>query len=471
MNNTGSNQNKQELNIFLFLFLGFVILQHLGKILRNLMLLFQPQSDFFVIDKNIVLYSIILSVAMIIVAIGTMSKKKWGVIGFFCIQIANLIGIQSLSTESQNISYNFGVACIPCILFALLLLLRSNGKSAWKIIFEHTESKPRKNYLFFLPNLHWFKKRNEVNLDKDFNVKEDTIIKDSSSMENMTTDQESKTATSNVKKKRFLKVLMIALLAFLAVSVCAGSYIIYRHYTSNEYLMNKANETFKKGEIKKALEMYEELANKKDYIPAKSRLGYLYIINDSVSLDVKKGLKYLEEASTTDSISLYYLLKIYQGSTFKGKNIRNMDKAKSYAEIAIRENTLLKYAYLFLGNYSLEQEDYASAYYYWEKSSKYKYAKAFRNLGLMYYNGWGCRADLNKAYRYFEKTLKLDSRNEVALYFMGLFYLNGEVVKQDKLKARDYFKQAADLGDENAIEEYSKLQLEYPLSDFSIDDP
>lgn len=148
-----------------------------------------------------------------------------------------------------------------------------------------------------------------------------------------------------------------------------------------------------------------------------------------------------------------------------------MDKAKSYAEIAIRENTLLKYAYLFLGNYSLEQEDYASAYYYWEKSSKYKYAKAFRNLGLMYYNGWGCRADLNKAYRYFEKTLKLDSRNEVALYFMGLFYLNGEVVKQDKLKARDYFKQAADLGDENAIEEYSKLQLEYPLSDFSIDDP
>lgn len=76
MNNTGSNQNKQELNIFLFLFLGFVILQHLGKILRNLMLLFQPQSDFLVIDKNIVLYSIILSVAMIIVVIGTMSKKS-----------------------------------------------------------------------------------------------------------------------------------------------------------------------------------------------------------------------------------------------------------------------------------------------------------------------------------------------------------------------------------------------------------
>lgn len=54
---------------------------------------------------------------------------------------------------------------------------------------------------------------------------------------------------------------------------------------------------------------------------------------------------------------------------------------------------------------------------------------------------------------------------------MGLFYLNGDVVKQDKLKARDYFKQAADLGHKDAEEEYSKIQLDYPLSDFSLDDP
>lgn len=471
MNNTPNNQNKKELNAFLYLFLVFVILQHLVKIFKNLILLFQPQSDFFIIDKYIVLYSIVLSIALIIVVIGTMSKKKWGVIGFFCLQIANLIGIQKLSTERQDLGFNFVVTCFLCVLFALLLLLRSNGKSAWNVIFAHTKSKHRKNYLFFLQNLHWFKKRNEVNLDKDFNVKEDTIIKDSSSMENMTTDQESKSATSNVKKKRSLKVLMIALLAFLAVSVCAGSYIIYRHYTSNEYLMNKANETFKKGEIKKALEMYEELADKKDYIPAKSRLGYLYIINDSVSLDVKKGIKYLEESSVSDSTSLHYLLCIYLGTTFKGREIRNMEKAKYYAEIAIKRDILLGESYFALGNYYADKEDFASAYYNWEKSSKYKETKAFDNLGWMTYNGSGCKVDMNKSYRYFQKALKLDSKDDYALYYMGLFYLNGEVVKQDKLKARDYFKQAADLGNKDAEAEYSKIQLDYPISDFSLDDP
>lgn len=470
MNNTNNNQNKQELNIFLFLFLGFVILQHLGKILKNLMLLFQPQSDFFTIDKNIVLYSIVLSVAMIVVVIGTLSRKKWGVIGFFCIQIANLIGIQALSVEQQDLGFHFVVTCVLCLLFALLLLLRSNGKSAWKIIFENTVSKPRKNYLFGLRNLHWSKKIDVKSLDKESNVK-DSITNRDSFIENFTTDQESQSAISNVKRKHSFKVLLIALLAVVVSSICIGSYFLYRHYTSNEYLMNKANETFKKGEIKKALVMYEELADKKDYVPAKSRLGCLYIINDSVPLDVKKGVKYLEESSVSDTISLRYLLGIYLGSTLKGKEIKNNEKAKYYAEIALKRGVLLGEAYLALGNYYADKEDFASAYYNWEKSSKYKIASAFDNLGLMTYNGYGCKVDMNKSYRYFQKSLKLNSKDDYALYYTGLFYLNGEVVKQDKLKARDYFKKAADLGNKNAIEEYSKLQLEYPLSDFSIDDP
>lgn len=148
MSKINNNNNKRDLNNFLILFLIFAILQHLGKIAKNFFLLSQPQNSYFIIDKNIVLYSIIISISVIIVIIGTMCKKKWGVIGFFCIQIANLIGIQALSAEQQNFGLNYVVTCILCILFGLLLLLRSNGKSAWKVIFENTESKPRKNYLF-----------------------------------------------------------------------------------------------------------------------------------------------------------------------------------------------------------------------------------------------------------------------------------------------------------------------------------
>lgn len=469
MSKINNNNNKRDLNNFLILFLIFAILQHLGKIAKNFFLLSQPQNSYFIIDKNIVLYSIIISISVIIVIIGTMCKKKWGVIGFFCIQIANLIGIQALSAEQQNFGLNYVVTCILCILFGLLLLLRSNGKSAWKVIFENTESKPRKNYLFLLRNLHWFKKKAIANHDKECNVKEFVTIKESS-VKNSKTIKDKKRTISNVKRRHFSKVLKIVLIAIVTVSICTYSYFLYRHYTSNEYLMNKANVTFKKGEIKKALEMYEEIADKKEYVPAKARLGYLYIINDSVPLDATKGVKYLQEASITDSASMRNLLCIYSGHVYKRKDYKNLEKAKYYAEIAIRGNRLLGEAYLILGNYFAEKEDYASAYFNWEKSSNYKFAPAFRNLGIMFYNGMGCRANLNKAYRYFNKALKLDHKDKVVLYFMGLFHLNGEVVKQDKLKARDFFKQAADLGDEDAMEEYSKLQLEYPLSDFSIDD-
>lgn len=470
MSKNNDNKTKGDLNNFLILFLVFVILQHLGKIVKNLFLLSAPQSSYFIIDKNIVLYSIILSIAVIIVIIGTMCKKKWGVIGFFCIQIANLIGIQALSAVQQDLGLDFVATCVLCLLFALLLLLRSNGKSAWKVIFESTESKPRKNYLFWLRNLHLFKKKGMINHAREI-AKESVNIKDATSVENLKADQEGKCTISNVKRKHSFKFLVIVLLAIIAVSICVGSYFLYRHYTSNEYLMNKANEKFKKGEIKNALEMYEELADKKDYMPAKARLGYLYIINDSVPLDVKKGIKYLEESSVSDSISLDYLLDFYLGNTFKRRGIRNMEKVKYYAEIAIKRDILLGASYFALGNYYADKENFAAAYYNWEKSSKYKVTGAFDNLGWMTYNGIGCKVDMNKSYRFFQKTLKLDPRDGYALYYMGLFYLNGDVVKQDKLKARDYFKQAADLGHKDAEEEYSKIQLDYPLSDFSLDDP
>ena len=465
MNKTTNNQEKKELNIFLFLFLGFIILQHLGKIILNLMNLLQPQNEYFFIDKNVYLYSIVLSIAMIVVIIGTMGKKKWGVIGFFCLQIANLIGIQALSEEHQDLSFQFLVTCVICAIFALLLCLRSKGESAWKIIFEQKESMPRKNYLFALRNVHWFKKENkEMKSSNEDSKAKENISSDASltSEEKVTNPSDESKASDKRNKKHFMKVLLIAFSAIVIVSASIGSYFLYKHYTDNEYLMNKANETFKNGDINKALEMYEELADKKDFVPAKSRLGYLYLENDSVPLDFKKGLPYLESVAINDSDALNNLMSIYLGRKCKGQDFTNLDKAKYYAELALNKGIILADAYFVLGNVASEKNDNATAFYYWEKSSQYNKQEALDNLGWMTYNGNGCKIDYAKAYGYFKKALEINSEDEYAMYYLGLFYLYGDVVKQDKYEARSLFKRAADLGNEDAAKEYSKLQMSLP---------
>lgn len=465
MNKTTNNQEKKELNIFLFLFLGFIILQHLGKIILNLMNLLQPQSEYFFIDKNIYLYSIVLSIAMIVVIIGTMGKKKWGVIGFFCLQLANLIGIQALSEGHQDLSFQFLVTCIICALFALLLCLRSKGESAWKIIFEQKESKPRKNYLFALRNAHWFKKENkEMESSNEDHKAKENITSDSSlsSEDKVATLSDESKASDKRNKKHFMKVFLIVFSVIVIASIGVGSYFLYKHYTDNEYLMNKANETFKNGEIKKALEMYEELADKKDYIPAKSRLGNLYLENDSVPLDFEKGMAYLESIAINDTVALNDVMAIYLGRKCKGQDFTNIDKAKYYAELALNKGVILADAYFVLGNVASDKNDNATAYYYWEKSSQYNKREALDNLGWMTYNGNGCKIDYAKAYGYFKKALEINSEDSYAMYYLGLFYLYGDVVKQDKYEARRLFKRAADLGDEDAAKEYSKLQMSLP---------
>lgn len=465
MNKTTNNQEKKELNIFLFLFLGFIILQHLGKIILNLMNLLQPQSEYFFIDKNVYLYSIVLSIAMIVVIIGTMGKKKWGVIGFFCIQLANLIGIQALSEGHQDLSYQFLVTCALCAIFALLLCLRNKGESAWKVIFEQTESKPRKNYLFALRDIHWFNKEHK---GKDYRKEDSTIKENTTSDTSLTSEDKVETPSNEPKtnekrnKKQFIKVLLIVVSVVVIASVGVGSYFLYKHYTDNEYLMNKANDTFKNGEINKALDMYEELADKKDYVPAKSRLGNLYLENDSVPLDFKKGLAYLESVAINDSDALNNLMSIYLGRKCKGQDFTNLDKAKYYAELALNKGLILADAYFVLGNVASEKNDNATAFYYWEKSSKYNKQEALDNLGWMTYNGNGCKIDYAKAYGYFKKALEINSEDSYAMYYLGLFYLYGDVVKQDKYEARNLFKRAADLGNEDAAKEYSKLQMSLP---------
>lgn len=353
-------------------------------------------------------------------------QKEVGSDWIFCLQIANVIGIQVLSTEDQDLGSNILVTSIICIVFALFLLLRSNGRSAWKVIFDNSENKKRDkasiiskiilklktNRVTKLPYKEVYDKE-EYTLGESSSSKQDVseeTFSTSCPQENVADRSEKKDAKVGNKSKQSLKVVLTIISFMFVASISIGFYILYRHYTNNEYLMNNANETFTKGDIKNALEIYEELASKKDYVPAKTRLGYLYLVNDSVPLDTANGLKYLKEASVTDSTAMQYLIKVYMGAPCKGEKLTNIEKSKYYAEIAIKKGFLMGFAYFCLGNYFSEKGDLASAYYNWEKSSEYKCAEAFDNLGWMFYNGNGCDVDLNKSYRYFQRALEINPK-------------------------------------------------------------
>ena len=142
MNAETGNQNKQSLNVWIYLLLGFAIFSNIGKLFLHFAILQMCNNEIFQMyyDRNVVIFSIIASIALITFLLGTIFKQKWGVIGVFCIQFVNLIGIQVLSKSQQVGSSDFLVTCIICVLFALLLMLRSNGRSGWDVIFEDSES-------------------------------------------------------------------------------------------------------------------------------------------------------------------------------------------------------------------------------------------------------------------------------------------------------------------------------------------
>ena len=142
MNKETDKQNKRSLNGFIYFFLAIAIFTNIGNVIKYMAVLPMCQSEMFsaYYNEKAVIFLIITSILLIVFLIGTLCKQKWGVIGVFCIQIANLIGTQVLSKSQQGDSSIFMATCIMCLLFALLLMLRSNGRSGWDVIFEESES-------------------------------------------------------------------------------------------------------------------------------------------------------------------------------------------------------------------------------------------------------------------------------------------------------------------------------------------
>lgn len=106
--------------------------------------------------------------------------------------------------------------------------------------------------------------------------------------------------------------------------------------------------------------------------------------------------------------------------------------------------------------------DYTQANAIYKRSCNQGFMSSCYNLAMLYVNGLGVKANIQKANRiFFEACI---NNEEQSCYNLAISYKDGIGVKADRLKARDFFKKACDLGMELGCKEYKIINA----ADFSI---
>lgn len=135
--NFGKKERKKdggELNVFIYIGCVFCITSNVLSLLYiGYIYLIPPPYRFIFNDIDIKLF-VVYSIALIIALIAVMNKKKWGVVGFFVVQILSMISGLVCGYAIETII----PAITACGFFTILLTLKKNGRSAWKTIFCNT---------------------------------------------------------------------------------------------------------------------------------------------------------------------------------------------------------------------------------------------------------------------------------------------------------------------------------------------
>lgn len=268
-------------------------------------------------------------------------------------------------------------------------------------------------------------------------------------------------------KKKSHKRLIIWISALAIVAGCvAVAFVLYLDSQKPEVRMKNADELFKQAQINKAMKIYTSLAEE-DYIPAKARLGELYLINDSVEFDSVLGMKYLRETAFCDTSSLQLLIKVYAGLKCKGNHLlKDYENAQYYANYAIDRKVCLGCAYNALGHICMSKAEekegddsfYNKSFFYFQKSCEFGYVPSILNIAYCYTLGLGCQQDVKLALEYINTAIAKDPQIGYSYYLKGGIYYDGfGGIQRDKLLGRDLIKKAADMGDENAIEKYAEI--------------
>ena len=126
---------------------------------------------------------------------------------------------------------------------------------------------------------------------------------------------------------------------------------------------------------------------------------------------------------------------------FSGKIPAKGTDAYGYYEKAITGDAS---AQASLGYEYYEQNDYASAVYWYRKAAEQGYAKAQFNLGICYETGSGVTKDITEAVKWYRKAA--EQGLDRAQYNLGYCYYNGNGVTQDYAEAVKWWRKAAEQG-------------------------
>ena len=117
--------NKKEINIIVQIILGLIIARHAMSMINNI-IVFSLLNDIFFLGVNLSLsVLVIISLALI------MMQKKSGVYLFVALQLVSIVFNSIMDSDPIN---HILVALVMCGVMFLILQIRKDGISAWKVI-------------------------------------------------------------------------------------------------------------------------------------------------------------------------------------------------------------------------------------------------------------------------------------------------------------------------------------------------
>ena len=132
-----------------------------------------------------------------------------------------------------------------------------------------------------------------------------------------------------------------------------------------------------------------------------------------------------------------------------------------------------------VGHYYYRLREFKKAYSWWLKCTKHnKRLGPIFNIGNLYYNGWGLKQNIKKAFYYFNLVIKkapilYPKENiiytQLALFLIGKTYFDGTFIKRNKTKGLNYYQKAAKLGSINAAYILSSIYGNKENDDYDFD--
>ncbi len=198
-------------------------------------------------------------------------------------------------------------------------------------------------------------------------------------------------------------------------------------------------------ELKKHIAFFEEKAKKDG--KACFTLATYYLFG---AQDYKNGLFYANQGTNNGNDDCYGLIaKCYE----KGLGVRqDMKKAVYIYELLAGENNIfgtyaLADCYFFGKGVKKDQQKAFDLFA--DLATNKDYTKAKYKLGIMYEKGFGTKKDYKKAMYWYEKSIK--DGFQKAYCNLGGIYLNGTGTAVDKEKAVEYFSLGAENNDPRSL--------------------